>query len=437
MRYVRFFLLVPIAVVVFLPTIVLAQPVNKIMHRTRSGMQRAPRVIAHEGVVHVVWEDSRNGDWDIYYTISRNRGESFSEEIRVNDDTGSADQKAPAMTVNGVGDVYIVWQDLRGQTDDDPFSGDWDLWLTQKTYNVDEFIQNLPMSRAAGVTRGAQVEPALTFTMMELDGGGSREVPVLVWGDNSRSDPSTGALRWDIKLSWSDDWGASWKTPATVNEESDDFQLWPDIAADSSGRVHVLWTDMGGHNIIRRRAPAPDRDFSSEAIVNEGTAHQQIRGRIEITPGDIVFAVWQDNRNQDQSGDVALVLDELRPWDLYLTRSDDLGAAFESNRPVPDTRAHNQYQPAIAVADEPVFVAWADNRDLRDYDVYVTSLPGPNDPFTTPIQVSDEGEARNADKAPCVAVDEQFVYVVWERQNEGDWDVYFARIPRASFTAGK
>ena len=65
------------------------------------------------GAVHVAWHDLRNGDADIYYTLSQDGGLTFSRNIRVNDDQGEAFQFHPSLGINGQGEVGVVWEDYR------------------------------------------------------------------------------------------------------------------------------------------------------------------------------------------------------------------------------------------------------------------------------------------------------------------------------------
>jgi len=87
-------------------------------------IQTSPSIAAdNQGNVCAVWQDNRRGQWDIYCAKSVDGGETFLESVLVQDDThaGSSDQKAPAMAI-GKGDVlYMVWQDAR--------NGDWDIYF--------------------------------------------------------------------------------------------------------------------------------------------------------------------------------------------------------------------------------------------------------------------------------------------------------------------
>ena len=59
------------------------------------------------------WKTSRNGDADIYFSKSTNGGESFSPNLRINDDTGAVAQAFPSLSVNSQGVVAVAWEDFR------------------------------------------------------------------------------------------------------------------------------------------------------------------------------------------------------------------------------------------------------------------------------------------------------------------------------------
>jgi hypothetical protein len=68
----------------------------------------------------IVWQDFRNINWDIYFQRFTSTGAALGTNIKVNDDAGSMHQKVPSISMDGVGNFVIVWQDDRyGQTDHD------------------------------------------------------------------------------------------------------------------------------------------------------------------------------------------------------------------------------------------------------------------------------------------------------------------------------
>jgi hypothetical protein len=68
----------------------------------------------------IVWQDYRNVNWDIYYQRYTSTGAALGANIKVNDDAGSMYQQVPSISIDGAGNFVIVWQDDRyGQTSPD------------------------------------------------------------------------------------------------------------------------------------------------------------------------------------------------------------------------------------------------------------------------------------------------------------------------------
>jgi len=68
----------------------------------------------------VVWQDERNDDWDIYAQRYAADGTPIGSNFKVNDDQGSARQWVPAVAMDAVGNFVVVWEDER--------NGDWDIY---------------------------------------------------------------------------------------------------------------------------------------------------------------------------------------------------------------------------------------------------------------------------------------------------------------------
>jgi PKD repeat protein len=64
-------------------------------------------------LIHVVWSDKRNGNTDIYYSKSTDSGKTFETDIKVNDDSGTAGQGKVSVAADSYGNPHIAWQDTR------------------------------------------------------------------------------------------------------------------------------------------------------------------------------------------------------------------------------------------------------------------------------------------------------------------------------------
>ncbi len=80
---------------------------------TGTAVQRDPVIgIDDAGIASIAWTDDRNGHDDIYFTSGTATG-GWSPELRLNDDTSTAEQITPDLAVDGAGNVDVVWADGR------------------------------------------------------------------------------------------------------------------------------------------------------------------------------------------------------------------------------------------------------------------------------------------------------------------------------------
>ncbi|NOX38413.1 MAG: T9SS type A sorting domain-containing protein [Calditrichaeota bacterium] len=103
----------------------------------------APAVATNKaGHFVVVWEDKRNGNWDIYAKLYNHRGEVILENFRVNDDSGTRNQWYPEVAVDESGNFIIVWQDYR--------NGNWDIYAQRFDSNGIPLGQNFRVNDDLG-----------------------------------------------------------------------------------------------------------------------------------------------------------------------------------------------------------------------------------------------------------------------------------------------
>ncbi len=189
--------------------------------------------VAVDGSIHVVWQDERDGDSDVYFSGSIDGGQTFSSDVRVNDDVGTANQDLPSIAVGAGGNIYIVWRDWRNGNSDIFFSKSTDGGstfgdgiLNDNDVEVDDFPFNamhdypvVAVDAAENIyvawrdTRNGFSDQDIYFTQSE-DGG-------LTFGDGLKNDN-------DLK----------------VNDDLEDTdQVIPAMALTPDGSVCIVWYD--------------------------------------------------------------------------------------------------------------------------------------------------------------------------------------------------
>lgn len=69
------------------------------------------------GIVHLVWHDRRNGYNTCFYDQSLDGGETFSNDIMINDEMDSVSCVFPRIAVDNNKDIYVTWVDERNGND--------------------------------------------------------------------------------------------------------------------------------------------------------------------------------------------------------------------------------------------------------------------------------------------------------------------------------
>lgn len=233
------------------------------------------------GTVHVVWEDTRNDNWDIFHSKSLDGGTTWSPNTRVNEPS-SADQRRPSLAVDSLGYLYVAWHDNRAS------AFDWDIYFANSTDGG--LSWSIPNNRVNNDGLGnVQENPSIAI----ISGG----TVYVVWEDNRDFD-------YNIYFAKSTDWGVSFPTNTRVNDLSPQNQNFPDIAV-SSGIISVVWEDYRDPdaNIYFSNSSDGGTNWGSDIRVNENIpGNGQNQPTIAASPSGTLHVAWEDDRNSITTG---------------------------------------------------------------------------------------------------------------------------------------
>ena len=205
----------------------------------------SPRVYFAAGVWIVAWQAglTHEGETDIVYTRSLDGGATWSAQAELNGVGDVRNDFEPMLASDGAGNWVAVWsaEDASGGLG---FGTDWDV-LTAR-------------SSDGGATWTA---PALLNANAGADGSYDDVAPSVAAGPAGsylvawrRSDSSGLDRREIVASAFSEDGGASWSTPATINVSETwvegNLDLDPTVLYDPAGHWAATWwtTDPpGGH----------------------------------------------------------------------------------------------------------------------------------------------------------------------------------------------
>jgi len=286
--------------------------------------------------LYVVWQDNRQGDWDIYVSTSID-GISWSPETMANDPNDNH-QVNPAIVIDGQSpdqQAQVVWQEDH---------------ITNQDIYIAASSTGFATKTVSRITSDSfdQVEPAVAAD--------SSNTIYVVWTDGRNS--ST-----DIYGAASNN---AWANVTVVNDPNN--QSSPVIAAESIGTIlHLLWvddTDPNGSIFYASTTNGLQGPLDVNTDVVDERAYKQAEPTIAVTGSTgnnlKVFACWQDWRNVNTTNP--------NDMDIYFT---ELISGFGTNIFVGD-EGTNSYQgePAIGVCKLGFpYLVWTDGRNTNT-DIY-------------------------------------------------------------------
>ncbi|MBI2570838.1 MAG: exo-alpha-sialidase [Candidatus Schekmanbacteria bacterium] len=356
------------------------------------GDQSAPAIaVSKEGILHVAWTDTREGDTNVYSAASTDGGRTFGENRRANDN-GAGEQSSPTLVVAEDGTVFVAWVDDR--------AGSLDVYLGSSADGGVSFSES---ARANFRTQGDQTEPTMAVA---TDGD-----LYVSWADRRTDDA-------DIYVTRSTDGGDTFSLATRANQKTSGNQTAPSILAVAGGTTFAAWTDdrLGTKDVYLARSTDGGEIFSSAVSISDDTGDDQSQVRLALPQdgnGTILYATWTDTRSGSE--------------DIYFGKSTDGGATFGDSVRVNDfgnTAAQNHSSLAVD-KDGVIHVAWADNKKGTSDIYYALSTDG-GQTFSADVRVNvDFGDEQ---AAPAVALDRGGrVFVVWQDNRAGSsQDIYLS-----------
>lgn len=183
----------------------------------------------NDGVLYAFWQDNRNLRtlYDIYFSMSTDCGKTWSQNVKINDDTTHTWQIFPDAVLDTTGNIYVVWNDFREKNS----SGDIisKIYFSKSIDQGDTWSNNIPI--AIDEQKGSTWAQLTRLTDKSLH---------CIWG-TPLEHPVIQLLH-----SYSLDNGATWSEPALINDDMSnshhDYRticILPDI----KNNLYVGWSD--------------------------------------------------------------------------------------------------------------------------------------------------------------------------------------------------
>ncbi len=215
--------------------------------------------------VHVVWQDYRDGNYEIYYKHSTNAGVNWGTDTRLT--SNSAYSEYPSVSVSG-SSVHVVWQDSR--------DGNYEIYHKRST--------------DAGVSWGADTRltnnPADSrYASVSVSGS----VVHVVWQD------LRDGIKEEIYYKRSMDGGTTWGVDTRLTNNSY-FSEFPSVSVSGSV-VHVVWEDDrdGNTELYYKHSTDGGTNWGADTRLTNNPAFSR-HSSVSVS-GSSVHVVWEDSRD--------------------------------------------------------------------------------------------------------------------------------------------
>jgi M6 family metalloprotease-like protein len=324
--------------------------------------------------VYVVWDETRDGNWEIYFKRSADYGNTWSADLRLTNNAASS--WYPTVAAYG-SYVYVTWQDFR--------DGNWEIyakrsenyggsWYAEERLTIQSASSNYPSVAAF-----------------------HRYVHV-VWHDFRDN-------QWEVYYRRSADNGLTWGSTTRLSKlgnASDQAKV-----ATYASNVYVVWEDWrnGNWDIYTRKSTNNGTSWGSEIRLTTNTLNQMFPSVAAY--GYDVHVAWTDFRNAGN-------------MEIYYRRSTDKGVTYKTEVRLTNAAGISE-QPSLAVAGRTVYLVWTDNR-TGTYEVWFKDSPDRGVHWTADRILSAQP---NKSYWPSVSVAGDNVYVAWTDERNGNQEIYF------------
>lgn len=343
------------------------------------------RCVASSGdSVHVVWRDLRDGNAEIYYKRSTNKGLNWGADTRLTNN--SANSIDPSISISG-SVVHVVWIDRRDGNDE--------IYYQSSSNGGTSWGSSTRLTNNPAISIYASV--SVSVSMVHV-----------VWQDYRDGNYEIYHMR-------STDGGTSWGTEARLTNNT---ALSGSPSVSVSGLdVHVTWTDerAGSSNfeIYYKRSTDGGTTWGADTRLTNNSAFSTSAS--SAASGSVVHVVWSDLRDGNN--------------EIYYKRSSDGGSSWGV-----DTRLTNNggasYSSSLSVSGTAVHVIWIDDRD-GNFEIYYNLSTDGGISWGSDTRLTNNSALSNFSS---VSTSGSVVHIVWWDERDGNPEIYYKLNPTGNVT---
>lgn len=343
-------------------------------------------IAASGDTIHVVWEDDRTWQFEVYYKRSTDGGLNWGTDTRLTNSLIASYE--PTIVLNG-SVVHVFWF-----SDE---NGNYEIYYKQSSDGGDTWGSDTRLTNIFGYSR--EVSAAISGSIIHV-----------VWQDDR------DGADYEIYYKRSMDGGLTWD-PDTCLTSDDEWSAFPCVSGSGSV-VHVVWEDYRYSNgeIYYIRSTDGGLTWGEETRLTNDPADSW--DPCIAVSDSTVHIVWFDERDGNR--------------EIYYIHSTDGGVAWESDMRLTNSFGYSQY-PSIAAADSNVHVVWYDNRDMNEEIYYQHSEDAGLSWDAMDTRLTN---SYGYSEYPSIAVADSAVHVVWMDLRDGNDEIYYKRNPTGNIPVG-
>ncbi|MFH1050342.1 MAG: T9SS type A sorting domain-containing protein [bacterium] len=359
---------------------------------SQTSLNRDQSIAAQGNFVHVVWQDKRDGNLEIYYKRSTDQGLTWGDDVRITNDT--ADTKNPGIALSD-NNVYIIFDDEREGNREIYFKKSTDYGNTwgedvRLTFdNSASWCPSIEVSNSgvhvvwADERSGYQGD---IYYKKSTDGGDSWSNDIALCNEIGGSyNVSLSVYNSNVNVVWNDtrsssgqifyirstDGGNSWTEDINISYLAA-LSWYPYIKSNpKTNDLHLVWSqNIIGKLQIFYQHSTNNGDFWIDDVCLRNDKENSGWAALDVDNSN-VHVVWQDSRSGND--------------EIFYRKSTDNGKTWSDELLLTDNMVTMSLRPYIAISGSVVHVLWCDFRDGPGGEIYYKRNPTGN-----PVGVDEE-----------------------------------------------
>ena len=366
---------------------------RKINDDTGTAWQKNPAMAAgYNGYGIVCWEDYRNGDPDIYGQVFTHKGQLLGGNLVLNDAPTTGKQVRPAVAMNSRGQFVVVWED----------SSAAGVVLYARW-----FAANLKPLGARVKVNSTQVTGGRMHPAVAMDFSGNA---IVCWGDGRDRETL------EIYMQRYDHQGQPIGGNRRVNDEIIGIQQFPAVAANAAGEFVIVWDDSRNdhsHTVYGQYYSAFGSPLGGNRLLSHHTGHNDIPmlPTVALQRSGDYLAAWNYGAPPQVHGCFIASSDATRNKEFCLSDAGS-GAAFLSG----------QFPWAYPRLENGFVVSFVASHPGQGIHIFTQSFDPNGNREIEPIRQSETAGFKGQNG---LVIGWQGIHtVIWEDKRTADQDIY-------------